>query len=165
MRVLQVIQQPGGTGASLSTLHLSLGLAERGVKVRFACPVDSELEEDARAAGLEVDGLPFVQRSRRQNAALLYELLVRHPVDVANSHSARDRKALTWLGLTRRLTVPIVVTRRQMPRSFYLENWLSGRVASRVVAVSPAVAQALGRRGIPREKIAVVPNGLITARV
>ncbi|HEU5154590.1 MAG TPA: glycosyltransferase family 4 protein [Gemmatimonadales bacterium] len=165
MRVLQVIQQPGGTGASLSALHLSLGLAERGVKVRFACPVDSELEEDARAAGLEVDGLPFVRRSRQQNAALLHELLVRHPVDVANSHSARDRKALTWLGLTRRLTVPVVVTRRQMPRSFYLENWLSGRVASRVIAVSPAVAEALGRRGTPREKIAVVANGLITARV
>lgn len=165
LRVLQVIQQPGGTGASLSTLHLSLSLAERGVKVRFACPVDSELEEDARAAGLEVDALPFVRRSRRQNAALLHDLLVRHPVDVANSHSSRDRKALTWLGLTRRLTVPVVVTRRQMPRSFYLENWLSGQVASRVIAVSPAVAEALGRRGTRREKIAVVPNGLITARV
>ena len=165
LRVLQVIQQPGGTGASLSTLHLSIGLAERGAKVRFACPVGSELEEDARSAGLEVDALPFARRGRRHNAALLHDLLARHPVDVVNSHSARDRKALTWLGLTRRLTVPLVVTRRQMPRSFYLENWLSGRVASRVVAVSPAVAEALGRRGIPRQKIAVVPNGLIVARV
>jgi glycosyltransferase involved in cell wall biosynthesis len=165
LRVLQVIQQPGGTGASLSTLHLSLGLSERGAQVWFACPVGSELEEDARRAGLQVDALPFARHGRRHNAALLHDLLTRHPVDLVNSHSARDRKALTWLGLTRRLPVPAVVTRRQMPRTFYLENWLSGRVASRVVAVSPAVSEALAHRGIPRRKIAVVPNGLIAARV
>mgnify|MGYP003693960059 CR=1 FL=1 len=75
------------------------------MKVRFACPVGSELEEDARSAGLEVDALPFARRGRRHNAALLRDLLARHPVDVVSSHSARDRKALTWLGLTRRLTV------------------------------------------------------------
>ena len=165
MRVLQVIQQSGGAGSVISTLHLSLALAARGVAVTFACPAGSALEAEARASGLLVQGLPFAKRNRRLNARLLGDLLARHPVDLLNSHSARDRKALTWLGLTGRLHVPAVFTRRQMPRTFWLENWLAGRVATRVIAVSPAVAEALVRRGTPRAKLAVVPNGLIESRV
>jgi glycosyltransferase involved in cell wall biosynthesis len=86
-------------------------------------------------------------------------------VHLVNSQSARDRKALTWLALTRRLRVPFVATRRQMPRSFMVENWLASRLASRVIAVSAAVADALVQRGTPRSKVAVVPNGLIATRV
>jgi glycosyltransferase involved in cell wall biosynthesis len=61
--------------------------------------------------------------------------------------------------------MPLVLTRRQMPRTFFLENWLASRAADRVVAVSGAVAAALRRRGTPERKLAVIPNGLVTARV
>src|SRR5262249_34909074 len=88
-----------------------------------------------------------------------------HPVDLVNSQSARDREALAWLALTGSLKCPLVVTRRQMPHTFFLENWLVSRVAARVVAVSRPVGDALVRRGTPREKLAVIPNGLVTERV
>jgi glycosyltransferase involved in cell wall biosynthesis len=52
-----------------------------------------------------------------------------------------------------------------MPRTFLLENWVTSRVASRVIAVSGAVAAALARRGTPAAKLEVVPNGLVTERV
>jgi glycosyltransferase involved in cell wall biosynthesis len=52
-----------------------------------------------------------------------------------------------------------------MPRTFPLENWLVSRVATRVVAVSRAVGEALVRRGTPRTKLAVIPNGLVLDRV
>src|SRR5438105_6294919 len=52
-----------------------------------------------------------------------------------------------------------------MPRSFPLETWLASRLASRVVAVSRAVGQALVRRGTSPSKLAVIPNGLVTDRV
>ncbi|HJR51322.1 MAG TPA: glycosyltransferase family 4 protein, partial [Gemmatimonadales bacterium] len=84
---------------------------------------------------------------------------------LVNSQSARDRAALTWLRLTGRLPMPLVLTRRQMPRTFFLENWLASRAADRVVAVSGPVAAALRRRGTPARKLVVIPNGLITARV
>ena len=82
-----------------------------------------------------------------------------------NSQSARDREALTWLALFGRLHAPLVVTRRQMPLTFYAENWLTGRAAARVIAVSRPVAAALRRKGTPAAKLAVIPNGLVTARV
>jgi glycosyltransferase involved in cell wall biosynthesis len=163
--VLQVLHQGSGAGSVTSALHLSLGLREAGVRVRFVCPPGSEVEALAGAAGLEVYPLHLRRGERRANAAQLGAFLRRHPVDLVNSQSARDREALTWLALLRRLSVPLVVTRRQMPRTFFLENWLVGRMATRVIAVSQAVAQALRRKGTPAAKLRVIPNGLVAARV
>ena len=96
---MQVLHQGGGAGSVTSTLHLSLGLARRGVAVRFVCPPDSEVEALARAGGLEVLPLALRPGARRANAAALAALLARHPVDLVNSQSARDRQALTWQAL------------------------------------------------------------------
>jgi glycosyltransferase involved in cell wall biosynthesis len=163
--VLQVLHQGGGAGSVTSTLHLSLGLARLGMHVRFVCPPDSEVESLARAGGLEVHPLALLPHRRRANAAALAEVLARYPADLINSQSARDREALTWLALTGRLRVPFIATRRQMPRTFILENWLVGRAAAQVVAVSRAVGEALVRRGTPRKKLRVIHNGLVTERI
>ena len=165
LTVMQVLHQGGGAGSVTSSLHLSLGLARAGVWVRFVCPPSSEVELQAREGGLEVLPLTLEPSRRRENAAKLRTLLERHPVTLVNSQSARDREALTWLALTRQLRLPLVVTRRQMPTTFPLENWLMSRMASRVVAVSRAVGEALVRRGTPRRKLAIIPNGLVTDRI
>ncbi len=162
---MQVLHQGGGAGSVTSTLHLSLGLARSGLHVRFVCPPGSEVEALARSGGLEVHPLKLEPHRRRENAAKLAGLLDRYPVHLVNSQSARDREALTWLALTRRLPVPLVVTRRQMPRTFFPENWLMSRLAAQVVAVSRAVGEALIRRGTPRRKLTVIHNGLVTERV
>lgn len=163
--VLQVLHQGGGAGSVTSTLHLSLGLARAGLHVRFVCPPGSEVESQARAGGLEVHSVALLPRQRRANADALARLLVRHPVDLINSQSARDRQALTWLALTGRLRAPLVVTRRQMPRTFFIENWLVSRAAAQVVAVSRSVGEALVRRGTSRRKLSVIPNGVVTDRI
>ena len=163
--VMEVLHPGEGLGSVTSTLHLSLGLARAGFHVRFVCPPGSEVEGRARAGGLEVHPIALSSSGRRANAAKLAGFLDRHPVDLVNSQSAKDRTALTWLALTRRLRVPLVVTRRQMPRSPFLKNWLVSRLATRVVAVSRAVGDALVRRGTPRGKLAVIPNGLVIERV
>ena len=162
---MQVLHQGGGAGSVTSTLHLSLGLARAGLHVRFVCPPGSEVEALARAGGLEVHPLRLLARQERANGAALAGLLARHPVDVINSQSSIDRRALTWLALTRRLGTPLVVTRRQMPRTFFLENWLMSRLAAQVVAVSRAVGEALIRRGTPHRKLTVIPNGVVTERI
>jgi glycosyltransferase involved in cell wall biosynthesis len=162
---MQVLHQGGGAGSVTSTLHLSLALQRAGVVVRFVCPPGSEVEALARAGGLEVYPLALRPGHRRANAAALVELLRRCPVDLVNSQSARDRQALSWAALRGGLSAPLVLTRRQMPRTVFLENWLVSRAARRVIAVSEAVARALRRRGTPRAKLAVIPNGLVTERV
>ena len=163
--ILQVLHQGGGAGSVTSTLHLSLGLARSGIHIRFVCPPDSEVEALAVEGGLEVHPLALLPRQRQTNAGRLADLLARNPADLINSQSSRDREALTWLALTRRLGAPLVVTRRQMPRTFILENWLVSRAAARVIAVSKAVGEALVRRGTSRRKLTVIPNGLVTDRV
>jgi glycosyltransferase involved in cell wall biosynthesis len=163
--VMQVLHQGGGAGSVTSTLHLSLGLARAGLHVRFVCPPGSEVEALAREGGLEVHPLRLAARRERANGAALAALLASHPVDVINSQSSIDRRALTWLALTRRLPVPLVVTRRQMPRTSFPENWLMSRLAAQVVAVSRAVGEALIRRGTPPGKLTVIPNGVVTDRI
>ncbi|MBA3894865.1 MAG: glycosyltransferase family 4 protein [Gemmatimonadales bacterium] len=165
IRVMQVLHQGGGAGSVTSTLHLSLGLRRAGAEVVFVCPPETEVEALASDGGLTVRPLALASGERRANAAALAGLIARHEVDLVNSQSARDREALTWLRLTGRLSVPLVLTRRQMPRTFFLENWLASRAADRVVAVSEAVAGALRRRGTPGRRLTVIPNGLVPARV
>src|SRR3954470_11340431 len=120
---MQVLHQGGGAGSVTSTLHLSLGLEQAGFHVRFVCPPNSEVERLARAGGLEVHPISLEPRARRTNGAKLEGLLHQLPVDLMNSQSSRDRAALAWLALTRRLDVPLVLTRRQMPQTVAPENW------------------------------------------
>ena len=162
---MQVLHQGGGAGSVTSTLHLSIGLAKLGHHVLFVCPPDSEVEAGARQAGLDVRALLLPPHARRKNAAALAGLIEREKPQLINSQSSRDRQALTWLGLTGRLAVPAVFTRRQMPLTFWLENWLASRVATRVIAVSRAVADALARKGTSPSKLVVIHNGLVTERV
>jgi glycosyltransferase involved in cell wall biosynthesis len=162
---MQVLHQGSGAGSVTSTLHLSLGLARRGFDVLFVCPPGSEVEAGARNGGLDVRPLQLLPHQRRKNAGALASLIRRERPLLVNSQSARDRQALTWLGMTRRLEVPAVFTRRQMPLTFWLENWIASRVATRVIAVSHAVAEALARKGTPRSRLVVIYNGLVTDRV
>ena len=162
---MQVLHQGGGAGSVTSTLHLGIGLAKVGHHVIFVCPPESEVEETARRAGLDVRALFLPPRARRKNALALEALISRERPQLINSQSARDRQALTWLGLSGRLPVPAVFTRRQMPLTFWLENWVASRVAARVIAVSQAVADALARRGTSRSKLVVIHNGLVTDRI
>jgi glycosyltransferase involved in cell wall biosynthesis len=162
---MQVLHQGGGAGSVTSTLHLSLGLARAGLHVRFVCPPDSEVEALARKGGLEVHPVQLLPRRHRTNAAALARLMAQHPVDLVNSQSSRDRQAVAWLRWTGELRVPFIITRRQMPRTFFLENWLVSRLSARVVAVSHAVGEALVRRGTRRSKLAIIPNGVVLDRI
>ncbi len=162
---MQVLHQGGGAGSVTSTLHLSMGLRRAGVEVIFVCPPGTEVEALAADGDLTVIPVDLRPGSRRPNAAALAEVIAGHHVQLVNSQSARDRAALTWLRLTGRLPMPLVLTRRQMPRTFVLENYLASRAADRVIAVSSAVARALRRRGTPERKLSVIPNGLVAARV
>jgi glycosyltransferase involved in cell wall biosynthesis len=165
MRVMQVLHQGGGAGSVTSTLHLSLGLLRAGLEVIFVCPPGTEVEALATDGRLAVRPLDLRPGERRANAAALAAVIARERPDLVNSQSSRDRAALTWLRITGRLPMPLVLTRRQMPRTFILENWLTSRAADRVIAVSRPVASALRRRGTPARKLVVIPNGLVPARV
>ncbi|HSB54177.1 MAG TPA: glycosyltransferase family 4 protein [Gemmatimonadales bacterium] len=165
MRVLITLHQGGGAGAVNSTLHLALGLVARGVHVRLVCPPGSWVEGEAKRGGLEVHPVELVSRRRWPNARKLLEVIHRHPVDLINAQSSRDREALTFLALMGRLSVPLVFTRRSWPRTTRLETWLANRAADRVIALSEPVRAELERQGFGAEKLVVVHNGVLTDRI
>ncbi len=165
LRVLHTLHQGGGSGSVQSVLRIALGIAARGHDVRLVCPPASEIERDARAGGLAVYPIPLARGGRRRNARRLRAHLMAHPVDLVNAHGSRDREALTWLGLTRRLPAPLVITRHSYPRTALLENFLASLVARRVIAFSEPVAELLGRRGTSRAKLIVVHGGLMLDRI
>src|SRR5207247_4287058 len=81
----------------------------------------------------------------------------REGVDVVNSNTTRDRRALTWLRWTRRLGRPFVVTRHTMPLTSPAELVAVGLSADRTIAVSHAVARPLRRRPHPAARPRLVP--------
>jgi len=165
LRVLVSLHQGGGAGSVNSTLRLALGLQARGLVVRFVCPPGSRVETEAMAGGLEVHPLPLARQHLLTNARAFSSLLQHHPVELIDSHGSRDRQALILLGLLGRLPAPLVITRRSFPRSTRLATRLGSRVAARLVTLSQPVAEELSRRGASREKLVVIPNGVLLDRI
>jgi hypothetical protein len=165
MRVLLTLHQGSGSGAVHSVVRIARGLSERGVDVRLVCPPASAIEAQAHEWGIVTHPLPLAHAGRFTNARRLRELLAAHPVDLVNSHGSRDREALTWLALTGKLTAPLVLTRRSWPRSSWLETRLAARAAAMITVLSQPMIAPLVRLGIPADRIAVVPNGVLLDRI
>ncbi|HWA15321.1 MAG TPA: glycosyltransferase family 4 protein [Gemmatimonadales bacterium] len=165
MRVLLTLHQGSGSGAVHSVVRIARGLAERGVDVRLVCPPESPVEAEARGWGLVTHPLPLARAGRLTNGRRLRQLLAQHPVDLVNSHGSRDREALTWMRLTGRLPVPLILTRRSWPRSTWLETRLAAHAADRVTVLARAMVDPLVASGIPARLIEVVPNGVLLDRI
>src|SRR5207302_1127910 len=163
LTILQLTHQGGGSGATTVIADLSRQLALRGHRVLVGCHPDTTLAGLAREAGLGVVPLDFGRLAPLARA--LEGVTDREGVDVVNSNATRDRRALTWLRWTRRLSRPFVVTRHTMPLTSPAELVAVGLSADRTIAVSQAVARALRRRLHPGGRLRVVPNGIDLARV
>lgn len=163
LTVLHLTHQGDGAGSTQSIFSLSRALAERGHRVLLGCRDESLLARLGRGAGIGVVPLDF--RRIGALAGALARVAARERVDVVNAHATRDRRALTWLRWRGRLPQAFVATRRTMPRTSPVELAAVGWTADRTIAVSDAVARALRRRGQPRARLAVVPNGIELARV
>src|SRR5437879_2600504 len=163
LTILQLTHQGGPAGSTQSIFNLSQQLAQRGHRVLVGCRDDVLLARLARAAGLPVVSLAFLQRGALARA--LGDVLTRERIDVVNSHATLDRRALTWLRWRGRLPQAFVVTRRTMPLTSPVELLAVGLTAERTIAVSGAVARALRRRWHPGARLSVVPNGIALERV
>ena len=163
LTILQLTHQGGGSGSTTIIADLSRQLARRGHRVLVGCRPDTKLAGLARDAGLCLVPLDF--RRLVPLARALEGVTHREGVDVVNSNTTRDRRALTWLRWTRRLGRPFVVTRHTMPLTSPAELVAVGLSADRTIAVSHAVARALRRRLHPGGRLRVVTNGIDLARV
>ncbi len=163
LTILQLTFQGDGAGSTQSIYNLSEHLTRRGHRVLVGCRAESLLARLAPGSGLPVVPLDFTRLGSL--ARTLARTLAQERVQVVNSHATQDRRALTWLRWRGKLPQAFVVTRRTMPLTSPFELFTVGHAADRTIAVSGAVARALGNRWHPTARLRVVPNGLDVVRI
>ncbi|HKO97345.1 MAG TPA: glycosyltransferase family 4 protein [Pyrinomonadaceae bacterium] len=160
MNILQVCSAREIGGGERHLVDLSRSLAERGHTVYVALspgsPLISELSFLPTHQILEVS----LRNSLDLSSAMQLARFAReHSVDIIHSHVARDYP-LTAFASARAGNIPYVLTRHVLFPLKRAHRLILSR-ASRVIAVSRAVAAALHRQGIfDQNKIVTIPNGI-----
>jgi glycosyltransferase involved in cell wall biosynthesis len=159
MRVLHVDTALSWRGGQNQVLLTALGMAARGHEVRLLCRSGGALAERARAEGLFASGAGFRGDVWPPGIASLLRVLRSFRPDVVQLH---DPHAL-GAGLLALRMAPgpaAVATRRvDFPLRGPLSRWKYAS-SHRVIAVSRAIAEVLGRHGIPPGRIRVVYEGV-----
>jgi glycosyltransferase involved in cell wall biosynthesis len=164
LRILQVTHQGDIGGSTNSITWLTEGLAERGHEVHLCCREESLLHE--RFAGhRSVRLVPFV--FGRNPLALgrsraLARFARERRIEIVNAHASLDRHLTIQAKHLFRGGFRLVHTRRNVPLSTggFLQGHYYGAGTDRIIAVSARVADAMAAGGAPRERIAVVHNGI-----
>lgn len=165
LHVVELISGLAWSGGQQQVLLLASGLAARGHRVTICCERGGELEERARATGLEVVG----HRMRHPFDPVLFGLLLglvrRSGAQLVDVHRAGPQ-GTAMLARAFWGRAPLVATRRV---SFAIPTRLSARVKydlmiDGLVAVSDAVRESLLGSGVPQGKIRVIRGAVDTAR-
>ena len=170
VRVLQLIDSFGVGGAERLLPVLCPELRRLGLDIKCVALAERprpNIQDDLEAAAVSTDVIGvrgLSRRSLQQVSALLVE---RRP-DIVHAHLTYA-SVLGTLAAARQ-DLPCLVTLHQLgaltwqqPRDAAREllfRLVVGRLASRVIAVSEAVADYYRRRGVPSAKLAVVHNAV-----
>lgn len=164
MRVLHVDTERGWRGGERQVFWLARELARRGHECVVAARAGEPMAVRAAAVGVEVvDCRPATEFDPIAAWRLRREVVARR-IDVVHAHAAHAVAlgAMATMGTGARL---VVARRVDFPlRVNAGTRWKYGRAAV-IVAVSNAVADVLANGGVPRERIAVVPDGVDLTRV
>lgn len=146
----------GFRGGERQLLYLAAALRANGRRNVVYCRAGRELEAEARRQGFEVRGLPFFCELDLYSASRLAADARREDA-VIHSHTGHAAGVGALASLA---GVPFVAHRRvDFPVGAVARVFKYG-CAARTVAVSQAIADILVGSGLPREKIAVVPDGI-----
>src|SRR6185437_4007143 len=145
-------------GGETQVLGLTQELSAMGHRAELLCDPAGELWRRARAAGVVCHPMPIRNALDLRAAAALRRRLREGRYDVVHFHTSRAHAMAPWV---RGLARAAVVTRRMdyVPNRLFAP-WLYGRAVDRVAAISTAVADALVRAGVARERITVIPSGV-----
>ena len=151
MRVLHIDAGKELRGGQWQTLHLMGGLAERGVLVRLLAMRGSPLFREAQTQGLKVLPLNLFSVWRASSWA-----------DLVHCHDSRSHM-MAWLALIGPgQRAPVVVSRRV---AFSVKNTIFSRKkygsAALFLSISRAVSAQLTAAGVPEDRIALVPDGVL----
>jgi len=158
LSVVGVDPERNFAGGETQVLGLTLEFRAMGHRAELLCDPAGELWGRAQAAGVACYPLAIRNAVDLLAAAALRRRLRAGRYDVVHFHTSRAHAMAPWV---RGLARAAVVTRRMdyVPNRLFA-RWLYGGAVDGVAAISGAVAGALERAGVPRERITVIPSGV-----
>lgn len=176
MRVLHAVR-PATGGMKNQVLSLCRQLRERGWTVEIACPADSDVERDARAAGIRVHGIdlagPLHVVHDARALVQLHRIIRGGDFDIVHSHGFKaglvGRVAGWWGGCgVLLLSAHNHVLYRDDISAFTkwryrLAERMLAKLTTNIIAVSESLRNELvDAYGLPADLIVVVHNGVDT---
>jgi glycosyltransferase involved in cell wall biosynthesis len=157
-RVLVVDLERVWRGGQEQAFLLMKGLKKRGHRVEIVAVRNSAVALRAQAAGIQVHAV--ADRARRISAARQVRLLLKQKrFELVYANEAHALTA-AWLAGSHR-HVPLVAARRvTFPLSRSPISLARYRAATRILAISQAVHDALAAAGIDEDRVEVVPDGV-----
>lgn len=149
-------------GSTNSITWLTRGLAARGHQVTLACRPESLIASRFQDGPVTLAPLDLARGIRLAGQARTWKRWIQEErFDVVNAHASLDRHLLSYARMLG-LRAAIVHTRRNVALSTggRLRAWFDARTTDAVIAVSGEVGADLVRRGLPRDHVHVVRNGL-----
>jgi glycosyltransferase involved in cell wall biosynthesis len=163
LTVLHVDTERGWRGGERQVLWLAAGMRARGHRAIVVARDADELARRAADRGLEV--ITTSPRSELDLVAAyaLRRAIARNQAHVVHAHTAHAaaQAAFARLGTSAKL---VVARRVDFPLRRNPITRLKYRRADAVIAVSKAAAEVAAHRGVRRERIHIVPDGVDLAR-
>jgi glycosyltransferase involved in cell wall biosynthesis len=158
LRIAGVDPERGFAGGESQVLGLTLALMREGHRADLLCDPAGKLWERAQTAGITCYPLRIRNSVDALAGLKLRGYLSRNHYDVVHFHTARAHALAPF---ARGRADALVVTRRMdyAPNRMFAP-WLYNRAVDGVAAISPAVADALVRSGVARERIEIIPSGI-----
>ena len=159
MKILHVETGRHFYGGAQQVIWLVTGLAARGLRCKLVCPPGSGIDNEARAAGLEVMNLSCAGDLDITFAWRLYKLLQREMPDLLHCHS---RRGADFLGGQAAAVagIPAVVSRRVDSSEGGAISALRYQPYRRVIAISEHIADTLLAAGMRRRRLTVIRSAV-----
>jgi glycosyltransferase involved in cell wall biosynthesis len=162
MRIAGVDPERNFGGGEVQVMGLTHELLRAGHDAELLCDPDGELWRRANRAGITCRPLTIRNSLDAAAGLRLRAQLGRQHYDIVHFHTARAHAMAPY---ATGLAGAMVVTRRMdyVPNRLFAP-WLYNRMVNGVGAISEAVAQALMRAGVARQRIAIIPSGVDCVR-
>ena len=146
-------------GGAQQVLYLLEELSKTAVRSVLICPEPSAVGEAARAAGIEVEAIPYRGDLDWRATKRIVKILTRHQVDLVHVHSRRG--ADIWGGLAaRRLDLPCVLSRRVDNHERPWAVAAKYRLYDHVIAISEGIRDVLIADGLAPHKVSCVRSAV-----
>ena len=163
MKILQISSASSFGGGERYLADLTNALVDRGHELYVAVRPHSPLPRHLRLTSHRIVTLPLRNALDVRSAHELDRFVRRNGIEIVHAHMARDYSLASYAA-RRNSKTTFVATRHVLFELNRLHRHTLAR-ATRVIAVSNAVAHELRRSGVVTEKqIVVIPNGIDVER-